>query len=83
MERLDGNAAAGLLQEVFAREMTTAVETCASCGTAEAVGAVHVYMAGPGMVLRCPSCASTLMVVVTAREQLHVDLSGVRRIEVR
>ena len=30
---LDGNAVAGLLQEVFAVEMTTAVGTCASCGT--------------------------------------------------
>ena len=31
---LDGNAVAGLLQEVFAVEITTAVGTCASCGAA-------------------------------------------------
>jgi hypothetical protein len=83
MERLDGNAAAGLLQEVFAREMTTAIETCATCGTPEAVGAVHVYMGGPGMVLRCPSCEGVLMVVVTAHEHFHIDLSGMQRIELR
>ena len=29
---LDGNAVAGLLQEVFAAEMTTATGTCAGCG---------------------------------------------------
>jgi hypothetical protein len=31
---LDGNAIAGLLQEVFAVQITTAVGTCVSCGTA-------------------------------------------------
>ena len=36
---LDGNAVAGLLQEVFAVEMTTAVGTCGGCGASEAVGA--------------------------------------------
>ena len=30
--RLDGNAAAGLLAEVFAFEITAAELTCASCG---------------------------------------------------
>ena len=32
---LDGNAVAGLLQEVFAVEMTTALEACAGCGATE------------------------------------------------
>ena len=31
---LDGNAVAGLLQEVFAVEVTTATGTCAACGAA-------------------------------------------------
>src|SRR3989442_14506774 len=48
---LDGNAVAGLLQEVFAVEMTTAVGTCEGCGAAGPVGAVHVYR-GAGIVLR-------------------------------
>ena len=33
--RLDGNAAAGLLGEVFAGEVTTAVGTCDGCGAVE------------------------------------------------
>src|SRR5947207_2134142 len=36
--RLDGNAVAGLLTEVFAVEMTTAVGTCAHCGASNAIG---------------------------------------------
>jgi len=35
---LDGNAIAGLLQEVFAVEMTTAIGTCGGCGAARPVG---------------------------------------------
>jgi hypothetical protein len=80
--RLDGNAAAGVLTEVFAVEMTTAVGTCGHCGASNALGAVHVYNQAPGTVLRCPACANVLMTIVRAHERLHVDLSGVRRVEI-
>jgi uncharacterized Zn finger protein len=52
---LDGNALAGLLQEVFATEMTTAQRRCQSCGTLSALGAHRAYR-GAGAVLRCPAC---------------------------
>ena len=32
---LDGNAVAGLLEEVFAVEMTSAIATCDGCGARE------------------------------------------------
>jgi hypothetical protein len=60
---LDGNAIAGLLQEVFAVEMTTAIGTCGGCGTAGPVGAAHVYL-GAGIVLRCPHCNNVLAKIV-------------------
>jgi Family of unknown function (DUF6510) len=75
--RLDGNAAAGLLSEVFAGEVTTAVGTCDSCGSAEPVGAVHVYMAA-GTVLRCPHCEAVVMKVVSDGERIWMDLRGLR-----
>ena len=37
--RLDGNAAAGLLQEVFVHELTVARGACASCGAVGEMGA--------------------------------------------
>ncbi len=79
--RLDGNAAAGLLTGVFATEVTTAVETCETCGRSEPVGAVHVYR-GAGIVLRCPHCDSVLMRVVVAGARTWVDLRGLRSLEV-
>ena len=50
---LDGNSVAGLLREVFAAEMTTAIATCGACGAAEAIGATHVFR-GAGIVGALP-----------------------------
>jgi hypothetical protein len=74
---LDGNAVAGLLQEVFGAEMTTAIGTCAMCGATSAVGAVHVFR-GAGVVLRCPFCGSVLSKLVVRETLTCVDLRGLR-----
>jgi hypothetical protein len=81
--KLDGNAAAGILQEVFAIEVTAALGTCDGCGAVEAVGAVAVYARGPGTVLRCPHCDSVLMKIVSAEGRIWVDLRGLRTLELR
>jgi hypothetical protein len=78
---LDGNAAAGLLQEIFAVEMTTAVGTCDNCGAAGEVGAVHLYR-GAGLTLRCPTCGAVLMKIVAAGTRTWVDLRGLRTVQV-
>ena len=78
--RLDGNAAAGFLREVFAMEVTTAVGTCEGCGSSDAVGAVHVYSAA-GTVLRCPHCDSVLMKIVSDGARIWIDVRGLRTLE--
>jgi hypothetical protein len=78
---LDGNAIAGLLQEVFAAEMTTAIGTCGGCSAAGPVGAVHVYR-GAGIVLRCPHCNNVLAKIVKNSSQVWIDLQGIRTLEV-
>jgi len=74
---LDGNAVAGLLQEVFAVEMTTAIGTCNRCGATDAVGAVHVFR-GAGMVMRCPNCDNALMTVVKDDTRMWIGFPGLR-----
>jgi hypothetical protein len=62
---IDGNGAAGLLQEVFLAEVTTARRICQSCRAERPIGAHRAYE-GPGVVLRCPNCgdiAATLAVL--------------------
>jgi len=79
--RLDGNAAAGLLSEMFAVEMTTASATCATCGATNVLATTQVYMHAPGAVLRCPTCTAVLMCVVHLPDGgFVVDIGGLRRI---
>ena len=78
---LDGNAVAGLLQEVFAVEMTAAIGTCAGCGASEPVGAVHVYR-GAGIVLRCPHCDNLLAKVVKDGARVWLAFPGIRTLAV-
>jgi hypothetical protein len=78
---LEGNAIAGLLQEVFAVEMTTAIGTCGGCGAAGPAGAVHIYR-GAGIVLRCPHCNNVLAKIAKNDSQLWTDFQGIRTLEV-
>jgi hypothetical protein len=79
---LDGNAIGGLLEEIFAVEMTTAVGTCDGCGEAGPIGAVHVYH-GAGVVLRCPHCHALLATIVRSEHRAWVSLSGMQTLELR
>jgi Family of unknown function (DUF6510) len=76
--RLDGNAAAGILSEIFVPEVTTARATCANCGTIRALGALLVYAHGMGTVMRCPSCDAVVLRVAHTRARLWLDPTGAR-----
>ena len=77
---LDGNAVAGLLQEVFAVEMTTAIATCGSCGAADAIGATHVFR-GAGIVMRGPHCDNALGTIVEDDARVWIGFAGVRTVQ--
>ena len=76
--RLDGNAAAGLLREIFVPELTGARGACASCGAVAHLGSQHLYMTplSPGAVLRCAACEAVLMVLVRADDRYRLSLHG-------
>lgn len=74
--RLDGNAAGGLLNEIFPFEMTTAEATCAGCGTMKPVGEVMLYRHGMGTILRCSACDTALLRITQIRGYYLLDLSG-------
>ena len=81
--RLDGNAIAGLLREVFALELTGARAACAGCGTIAELGAEPVYAHAPGAVLRCRNCDDVMIVVVHGGGRYWIGLSGTTSIELR
>jgi Family of unknown function (DUF6510) len=76
MDPVDGNAIGGLLIDVFGTEMTAASATCASCGTSRPVAELVVYQRAPGVVVRCRTCGSVLMLLVRRTHSIGVDLSG-------
>jgi len=77
--RLDGNAAAGRLQQLFAVEITSVVAACASCGREEPLGRHHVYANAPGTVVRCPHCEGVVLRLVETPTRTLVDVAGVER----
>ena len=77
------NAIAGLLLEVFGAEMTTATGVCGSCGASGYVAELEVYLRAPGTVVRCRSCRSVVMVLVTVRGITCVDRSGLAELTQR
>jgi hypothetical protein len=76
--RLDGNAAAGILSELFVPDLTTARTTCAHCGTIRMLGALLVYAHPMGMVMRCPTCDGVVLRMARMRSQLWLDLTGAK-----
>jgi ribosomal protein S27AE len=75
MPPLDGNAIAGVLYEAFGGEMTTTTGVCAHCGAAGLMAELHVYTRAPGIVARCPSCGSVVLVLVDAGGTRRVHLA--------
>jgi hypothetical protein len=72
---LDGNGAAGLLQEVFLAEVTAARRICQSCRAERPIGA-HPAYEGPGVVLRCPQCGDVAAKLAALPDQRVFELRG-------
>jgi hypothetical protein len=71
----DGNAIAGLLQDVFVAEFTTMERTCQSCGDQNPAGAHRSYD-GAGIVLRCPNCDDVALRIAELPDRLVFELRG-------
>lgn len=81
MDYLDGNAAAGLLSEVFAVDITAARAQCAHCGDVAVIAQAHLYTDDHGMVLRCRVCGDVVAMASERTGRLRLDLHGLRWVE--
>jgi hypothetical protein len=73
---LDGNAVAGLLQEIFGAEMTTNPAECANCGQVNELGGLLAFTHAPGAVLRCPACEAVMLRLVETPHGVYLDARG-------
>jgi hypothetical protein len=80
---LDGNAAGGLLRELFALEMTEGSVTCDHCGAVAAIGAARLYGGSMGAILRCVKCDEVVIRLVRTPAGLWLEMRGTRRLFVR
>ena len=80
--KLDGNAAAGMLQAIFPFDMTLVQATCTGCGTTNMIGATTAYMHGMGTIVRCPVCNTALIRMVHAKGRYWLDMRGVRVLQI-
>ena len=76
MPRIDGNALAGPLSEIFRSDMTLAQGECRSCGHAMLLADTLVEMDDAGFIVMCPSCKHVLFTVVKNEARTWIDLQG-------
>jgi hypothetical protein len=80
--RLDGNAAAGLLGEIFPFDMTMVQTRCATCSRMEPVGAQLMYADAPGLVMRCAHCESVLLSIVHGGGRYWLEMRGAACVQI-
>jgi hypothetical protein len=80
--RVDGNAAAGILSELFVPDLTVARAKCATCGATGTIGVLLVYAHGMGTVMRCPICDGVVMRIARTPTHLWLDATGATSISV-
>jgi hypothetical protein len=73
---MDGNAVAGLLMEIFGRDMTIAESECDGCGADHMMGELRAYVHAPGVVLRCPDCGQVALRIVASGSFYWLDARG-------
>jgi hypothetical protein len=73
---LDGNAVAGLLEDVFGGDMTAEASMCANCGHVGDGGTLLAWVRGPGAVLRCSVCKEIVVRIVRTERGTYVDARG-------
>ena len=78
---LDGNAAAGVLREVFAVDVTSAHGQCVGCGNTGSMVETRLFADAPGLVLRCASCDTVLLRLVSGGGRRWLDVRGLTYLE--
>jgi hypothetical protein len=73
---VDGNAVAGQLEQIFGRDMTTAIARCAGCAHDAQMGALMAFTRGPGIVLRCPACQNAIARIVETPAATYLEARG-------
>lgn len=78
---VDGNAAAGLLSELFDTDVTSLIAVCGGCGSAAPLAETTVEIDEAAAIVRCRSCTHTLLTVLREPARLRVVFGSLRALE--
>lgn len=78
--RVDGNAAGGLLLEIFGREMTTARATCRHCAQEAALADAVAEVDDSCVILLCRGCDHTLLTYLHSESEQTLTIGGLTRL---
>jgi len=80
---VDGNAAAGILSEIFTGDVTILVGVCGPCGAVAPLGETLVELDEFAAIVRCRGCTHTLLTVLRAETGTRVLIGGLRELSAR
>ncbi|MDQ2747992.1 MAG: DUF6510 family protein [Actinomycetota bacterium] len=78
----DGNALAGPLADIFAVDLTVAIQRCAGCGQSGPIATLRLYRHAPGLVARCPGCDGVVLRLVHTPDAVFLDLTGALNVKI-
>lgn len=80
--RLDGNAAAGPLAELFTVDLAAALARWVHCGKTAALAEHWLYADAPALVVRCPGRCGVVLRFATTGTEIRLDLTGARLLSI-
>lgn len=77
---VDGNAAAGMLWDVFGTDVTALVGVCGGCGASAPFAETVVEIDEVAAIVRCRSCTHTLFTVLRDGQGVRLVLGALHEI---
>ena len=77
---VDGNAAAGVLSDIFAGDVTTMVGVCGGCGAVAPFAEAIVELDEVAAIVRCRGCTHTLMTVLRTPSETRVVMGALHEL---
>lgn len=78
--RVDGNAAGGMLLELFGRDMTTARAACAHCDREAELADAIAELDPTGVILLCRGCGRTLLTCLRDDGRITLAIGALARL---
>ena len=79
---VDGNAAAGILSEVFTGDVTRMLAECGGCGSVAPLAEAVVEIDETAAIVRCRGCTHTLVTVLRTGADVRVVMGALRELVV-